>query len=157
MNKKKFYLLFVFSLLLNFIPLFAWSNMSKKYISVEKIDAKSKPSFFGKACDTFYYGDVVYVIEEKGSWIKIKDDDSGKTGWVKDSVVTTRKIVANRKVSVDAREIALAGKGFSSPLEAEYSEIYGIDFDNVDKVENVKISPEEVEEFIRKGDLRGEE
>ena len=158
MSKKKFYLFFGLIVFLSIVPLFGLPRAPKAfYIAVEEIDGKTKPSFFGRAADTFYYGDAVIIVEEKGSWVKVEGQSTGKTGWVKDSVVTSRKIVAKNKVSVDASEIALAGKGFSSPLEAKYSESYGIDFDVVDKVEKNSVSPDEVGAFIIEGQLRGEE
>lgn len=148
----------VFVLIVLSCPLFARPKSSKPmYISVEEIEAKEKPSFFGGKSDTFYYGDVVKVTDEKGSWLKVESKDSGKEGWVKDSVLTSRKIVSKNRISVDASEIALAGKGFSSPIEAEYSESYGIKFDEVDDIESIYVSPDEVKAFIEDGNLKGEE
>lgn len=139
-------------------PLLAKPNSSKgMYISVEKIAAKNKPSFWGRKGDIFYYGDLVQITGEKGSWRQVSSSTSGKSGWVKESVLTSRKIVAKNKVNVDADEIALAGKGFSTPLEAEYSKQYDIDFDVVDKIENVNISEESLKDFIVEGNLAGGE
>lgn len=158
MNNRKLCLSFLIVLIFSLVPLFGKPKASKPYyISVEEISAKTKPSFFGKAKDTFFYGDVVFIVNQKGSWVEVEGQASKKSGWIKDSVVTTKKIVAKNRVSVDASEIALAGKGFSSPLEAEYSKSYNIDFDVVDKVENLSISLDEIEKFIEEGKLRGEE
>lgn len=157
MKVKKFLILFIV-FFISLISLFASPKNNKpRYISVEEIALKNKPSFWGAEGDSLYYGDVVYVIDMKDSWLKVESTSSGKKGWVKDSVVTSRKIVSKNKISVDAKEIALAGKGFSSPLEAEYSDLYNINFDIVDKIEKITISDKDIRDFIISGQLRGEE
>lgn len=138
-----------------FVCIPCFSRSRDCYISVMEIEAKSSPSIWGKANGTFYYGDKVSVVEKKNSWIKVSK--GGTSGWVKDSCVTSRKIRADGKVSVNADEIALAGKGFSNSLEAQYSSSYDIDFDEVDYMEKVNLSDWALKDFIDEGELKGAE
>lgn len=156
MSVKKSNLFFFIIFFISFFPIFAKPNQNKpQYISVEKILAKDKPSFWSSGDNAFYYGDVVFIMEEKGSWLKVRNESASKSGWVKESVITSRKIVGKNRISVDAKEIALAGKGFSSSLEEEYSNYYSIDFDIVDEVEKINITEEEIKDFIMEGSLKG--
>lgn len=152
--KKNCYLLF-FLLFLTSFPVFA--APSERYIVVDKIEAKSRPSIWSRASGSLFYGDKVSFLEEDGVWGKVSKKETGVTGWVKLSCLTSRKINAKKKVSVDADEISLAGKGFSNALEAEYSNQYDIDFDVVDDMENIKLSSTELYNFIVDGKLEGKD
>lgn len=159
MNVKKIFSILLIALNLSSLSLFCFSRFSKpKYISVEKVESKSKPSFWGSGSDIFYYGEAVVVVEESGQWIKVSDKaTSKKSGWIKESAVTSRKIVGRAGVSVNANELALAGKGFSSPVEAAYGQGFGLDFSVIDEIENIFISDSEIKKFITSGGLRGAE
>ena len=126
------------------------------YVSVEEVTSKVKPSMWGKDGKDYYYGEVVEILDEDGSWYLVTTNDGKQKGWLRESVLTTRKLKKQGNVSVDAKELALAGKGFSSPIEAEYSDKYDIDFDTVDKIEKVSIDIDrKLREFIREGNLQG--
>lgn len=153
MNLKRNYCLLFFLMIFMCYPVF--SRPRAKYIAVKEIEAKSSPSVWGRPNVTFYYGDQVQVVEEKSSWVKVSKD--GKSGWVKDSCITSNKIKPKGRVSVNADEIALAGKGFSNSLEAEYSNSYDIDFDVVDFMEKVQLSDGDLRDFIVDGQLKGAE
>lgn len=155
MITKKNYLITLLLLCLVCFPVFAKPQV--RYVAVEEVKAKEKPSFWSRRGVKLYYGDVVEVMEEKGSWVKVKSTDASKTGWVKESCVTTRKIVAKNKISLDADELALAGKGFSNALEAEFSDQYDVDFKEVDAMEKVNITEDQVMNFITEGKLNGGE
>lgn len=156
MNVKKNYCFSVLLLILMCLPCFARGK--ERYIAVEEIKSKSSPSVWSRGNDIFFYGDKVVVEEEKGSWIKVSQSGSGKSGWVKESCVTSRKIRAGNRVSVNADEIALAGKGFSNSIEAEYSSSYDIDFSIVDSVESVNFyNTKSLRDFIVDGKLMGAE
>lgn len=153
---KKNILLILFIICFVCLPVAARSNKGKTvYVSVESIESKDKPSFWGGDRDTFYYGDQVEIIGENKSWYNVKSTVTGKSGWLKDTAVTTKKIKAGKKVSVNANEIALAGKGFASPIEAEYGSMYNLDYDIVDEIEEDEISDLELKTFIDEGELTG--
>ena len=154
MTLKKNCCLFV--LLFVFMGFSAFAAPKDVYIAVSEIEPKSRPSFWGRSKGTLFYGDKVVVINNSGDWVEVAKDGTGISGWVKNSCITAKKIVANKKVSFDADEIALAGKGFSNALEAEYSNQYDIDFDGVDAIESFKMSNDEFHDFIVDGKLKGD-
>ena len=126
------------------------------YVSVEEVTSKVKPSMWGKDGTDYYYGDLVEILDEDGSWYLVTTKDGKRKGWLRDSVLTTRKLKKQGNVSVDAKELALAGKGFSSPIEAEYSEQYDIDFTSVDEIEKISVDIDrKLRSFIIEGDLEG--
>ena len=133
MNIKKQSAILFFILVIISFPLTARSNKHKLvnktvYITVEHIASKDRPSFWGGESNTFYYGDELKAVDSDGNWLKVENKKNGKTGWVKDSVLTTRKIKSKGMASVNAQELALAGKGFGNNVEAEK--------DNVKEFEN---------------------
>lgn len=134
--------------------IFASSN-SKMYVSVEEAVIKDKPSFFGKSQDSVFYGDAVFVVEEKGKWKKIQlIEDPAVFGWVTTASLTKKKIVkTGSRVSASADELALAGKGFSEEVEKEYKKQVSLDYDAVDKLEENKIDFEHILDFMISGNL----
>ena len=70
------------------------------------------------------------------------------------SALTSKKIKdKNNAASADADEIALAGKGFNSTIEAVYAEEFEVSFDIVDYIETLGADTEEAVEFARAGKL----
>ena len=159
MKFKKYSLISIIILLIIQTPIFSRpkSMVGKSmYVSVEEVTSKVKPSMWGKDGIDYYYGDQVEILEEDGSWYLVTTKDGKRKGWLRDSVLTTRKLKKQGNVSVDAKELALAGKGFSSPIEAEYSNKFDIDFGPVDEIEKVAIDVDrKLREFIREGQLQG--
>lgn len=124
MNLKKNYLLLLIFIFTLISPLCAKPKKHKLvkktvYITVEHICSKNRPSFWGGDSDVFYYGDELKAVDSDGQWLKVESDKTGKSGWVKESVLTTRKIKSKGIASVNAEELALAGKGFESNIETE--------------------------------------
>ena len=75
------------------------------------------------------------------------------------SALTTKNIVltagtANVQTSATGGEIALAGKGFSEEVEKQYkSQNKNVDFTWVDRMENFKVTPEEMQAFLKQGQV----
>lgn len=156
--QKRF--LFIFSILFSVTYLFAApeNKSSDKdkvmYVAIESLSVKTKASITGKEIGILNYGDKVIVTNEKGSWSKISFDKETLEGWVNTSSLTKKKIIASEnKVSTNANELALAGKGLNSTVEATYGVEYEINYDLVDEIENNQVSEEEVIEFIEEGKL----
>jgi len=56
--------------------------------------------------------------------------------------------------SVTGKEIALAGKGFNEEVEAQYRKSNkNLDYTWINQMETMKVSPEQVEDFIAGGNL----
>ena len=106
---------------------------------------------------TLDYGDVVIVDEtgERRSLVHSKNRPSLK-GWVANGSLTKKRIIASGGAMADADydEIVLAGKGFSEEAENAYRAANeDLDFDAVDAIEQISVSPDEVRKFAEAGRL----
>lgn len=134
--------------------------MSKKMsVQVKKCQLRNQPSFLGKIVSTLSYGDQVAVLAEKESWINVQQPAQTTSGWVHVSALSTKKIELNPNSqevqgSTSSEEIALAGKGFNQQVEQEYKkQNQNIDFAWVDKMEQIIVSQEESQSFLKQGEL----
>lgn len=130
-----------------------------QWISAKKVELKSGTDFFASTVATVSYGDEVTVLSTSGKWSQVQlVSNTSKKGWVPSASLTKKKIVAsNGKVSANAKEIALAGKGFSSSLEDEYKDNTKTDYAQVDSMEKISVPAAEQKAFIENGDLKGAE
>ena len=119
------------------------------YISVKSTNLKAKPSGSSKNLSKVSYGDAVTWVKEEGNWTLVS---YGKIeGWVSTNAITKRKIIASSKVSTDAKEIALAGKGFGEGLNAEGE---ASNYAAVNALEKNAISESENASFKKAGGLK---
>jgi uncharacterized protein YgiM (DUF1202 family) len=123
------------------------------YINVNSANIKASTGFFASTTGTVRYGDQIQVLELKGKWIRIRT--SGNiTGWIASSSLTTKRIAQGNAANASAREIALAGKGFSPVVETEYKKSGGnINYAAVDAMEMVNISGRDLLTFTEEGHL----
>lgn len=144
----------LFICILFFVVPCAFAKNQTKYVSVKGASLKQKASASSKMVSTVDYAQVVYVLEEKGSFsfVQLESKPSIK-GWIPTSALTKKKILANSNVNVSAKEIALAGKGFNKSLEEDMVNNYNYNYDAVDFVEDIKITEKEVLKFIQEGNL----
>ena len=157
MRKTARYLLvlfFVFSLI---TPAFSASKSKQKtmYVSVDSAQLKAKPSSASKKLSTVEYKTAVVVLKTEKSWCYVQlEADSSVEGWLPESALTSKKIKDKDKAaSANADEIALAGKGFNSTIEAVYAQEYEVNFDVVDYIESLGADTDEAVEFARQGEL----
>lgn len=129
-------------------------------VQMSKGDIRSIPEFFGSVVDTVKYADLVTVDETKGSWVKVVSP-SGKTGWIHSSALTADKLKAEAgdtdvASSVSAGEMATSTKGFCPEAEAGFKKNNpNLSFDAVDRMEKVKISIEQIQAFLKQGQVEG--
>ena len=75
------------------------------------------------------------------------------------SSLTTKMIIlkagtANVQTSATGGEIALAGKGFSEEVEKQYKNLNrNLDYAWIDRMERFQVSPEEMQAFLKQGEL----
>ena len=152
--KKNFTIFILFILCL--CSVFAKTG-AKMYVKVEEAVLKESPSFWGRNGASVFYGEEVVVLEEKNSWKKVQlVIDSSVSGWISESSLTQKKIVASgNRVSASTEELALAGKGFTAEIEAEYKKQASLNYDAVDKLETNLISFDKVLDFMAAGKLEG--
>lgn len=128
------------------------------WISVEKTNVKENTGWFSKVTDMLVYGDEVVVLAEKGKWSQVSAViDESVSGWVASSSLTTKKITTTNstRVSADAHELSLAGKGFTEEIENEYGKENQVDFSKVDEIEQLSVADTDLYTFIINGKLKG--
>jgi hypothetical protein len=137
-----------------------WSADSRMTLSVQVRDGQLRgtPSFVGNIVGRLSYGDRVTLIREQGDWREVSAQ-AGPRGWMHASALTTKTIVlkagtASVQTGATGGEIALAGKGFSEEVEKQYkSQNPQLDFAWVDRAERFQVSPEEIQAFLKQGEL----
>ncbi|AGF79079.1 SH3 domain-containing protein [Desulfocapsa sulfexigens DSM 10523] len=126
-------------------------------VQVRSSQLRKSPSFLGKIISTVHYGDRLAVLETKDSWLKV--DARGNQGWLHSSAMTTKEIVLKPHAgdiskAADSDEIALAGKGFNRQVEKKFRQRNAnANFNMVDKMEKSSVSQEEIEAFLKAGNL----
>jgi SH3-like domain-containing protein len=120
---------------------------------------RATPSHLGKIVAKISYGERVTVLQEKGAWKKVSMLRSNVQGWIHETALTTKTIAlkagqGNVGTSVTGKEIALAGKGFNEEVEAQYKKgNKNLDYTWINQMETMKVSPEQMEDFIAGGNL----
>jgi uncharacterized protein YgiM (DUF1202 family) len=128
-------------------------------VQVKSGQVRETPSFLGKLIAPVSYGDRLEVLEQQGDWSKVTAP-GGQTGWVHNSALTKKKIAMkagdqNAQTGASGEEMALAGKGFNSDVEADFkAKNKNIDFTWVDKMEKIKVTPEAMQQFLKDGGVQ---
>ena len=133
-------------------------------MSVQIQDGKLRadPSFLGKIIGAVAYGESVTVIRQQDPWLFVSTQTGQLTGWIHSSALTEKEIVlragdANVQKTASQREIALAGKGFNPEVEKEYKKRNpNLDFEEIDRMERIIVSDEEIRQFMKDGNLSPE-
>jgi hypothetical protein len=131
------------------------SRGSTAYVTVKTIQVKSSTGFFAGNRGTLSYGAQVTVLQVNGKWAEVRSAGSPSiTGWLASSNLTTRRINASSGgTRVSAGEIALAGKGFSEEMENAYKAGSDLNYADVDKIETLQVSQEDLQKFVTEGRL----
>ncbi len=138
----------------------AWSDSQTMSVQVRTGQLRATPSFLGKIVTSVAYADKVAVQQKQGEWVQVTAP-GGQTGWIHQSALSTKRIELkagseNVETSASGEELALAGKGFNSDVEADFKKKNkNIDFTWIDKMEKIKIGPQEMIDFLDAGALGG--
>lgn len=149
------YLFMLFPMLLVSLALAATQMFS---VQIKSGNLRSRPSFLGKIVSEVSYGDRLTMLAEQAGWTQVRDT-SGHEGWIHTSALTEKKIVlasGDRAVDTSAStdELALAGKGFNEEVETEFKSANPeIDYAWVDRMEQMKISPQQAMAFLSAGGI----
>ena len=150
----------VLALLLAVAAATAGAQEAKQLMSValKQAPVRDKPSFTGKVLATLLYADRVTIEETRGDWFRISFPAKKiASGWVHKSAVQAKEIVLkagqSAGTSASSGEVALAGKGFSEEVEAEYKKEHALDYAAVDAMESYVVAPERVTAFAAAGGL----
>lgn len=154
-NLKK--VLFAIFIITAYSPIFAKDNSTQvMYVSLDPAPLKEKASAASKDLGSLDYATPVFILEEKKTWIYVSAvENADLTGWIPSTSVTRKKLKANEiAATANADEIALAGKGFCSAIEAVYADEYNIDYRDVNYIEEQAIKDyDEILDFIYEGGL----
>lgn len=125
-------------------------------VQVAQGQMRSEPSFFGKIISNVRYRSPVDLIEEHGAWRLVKFKQ--QQGWMHIStlVKTNLNLSAGQNLSgtVSSKDVALAGKGFTKEVENEFKKQHReLSFAWVDKMEQINITPADLEKFAAQGDF----
>jgi len=131
-------------------------------VQVRRSAVRTAPSYLAKVAGTVSYCDRVTVVEKKSGWIKVSTP-AGVNGWMNASALTRKRLVLKAgkgavSTGASSEELALAGKGFNSDVEARFKAEHGdANFTAVDRMEKRSASNTEVVAFLREGDIKGNE
>jgi len=127
-------------------------------VQIKEGQVRSTPSFLGTIVAKLGYGDRVEIVQDKGAWKKVALR-GGVQGWIHTSALSEKSIVLkagaqNVQTSATGGEIALAGKGFSEQVEKQYKSLNrNLDYAWVDRMEKFKVSPEQMQAFLKQGNV----
>ena len=157
---SKYKSILILSLLITLTGLAVFAVEQKMMsIQVKNGDVRSSPSFLGKIVDQLKYGDQVAVQTVKGSWYFIDRPEGSTDGWMHSSALSAKKIVLNPGASdveqaASSDEITLAGKGFNQQVENDFkSKNPQVDFTWVNNMEKMTVSQNQIQAFIKEGQL----
>jgi hypothetical protein len=146
---------------LTFLINTAFTAMEKEMsIQVDRAQLRSTPAYFGSVVTAVSYADRLKIIDSKGAWVKASTARNNATGWIHISALTSTKLAPksggkNAPTSVSAGELSAAEKGFTEQIEQDYRQNNKkIDFTWVDKIEKIKISPEQSVTFLKEGQVK---
>jgi len=126
-------------------------------VQVKNAPVRATPSFVGKVVGALDYGDQVEIQQTQGAWSKVAG--AGVSGWMHTSALSSKKIVLAAgqeqvKVAASGDELALAGKGFNSDVEAQFKSAHkDIDFTWINLMEKIRIPATEMQVFLKDGDV----
>jgi SH3-like domain-containing protein len=128
-------------------------------VQVKSGQLRATPSYLGKLVAPIAYGQRVSVLQAQGEWVNVRDE-AGHTGWMHQSALSTKRIVMKAgaedvEASASGEELALAGKGFSKEVEAEFkAKNKEISFAPIDRMEKIVVTPEEMAKFLAEGEVK---
>lgn len=148
MKSKKMWAFLGLLMLCGLSPLAADETL---YVKIKQTALRDKPSNLGKVLSTLSYTTAVVVSEKNSSWARVSVD--GKAGWVALSALVSQTVkkTSGSDTGTSGNEVALAGKGFSKEVEAQYKEDSKLDFTWIDKMEKIGPDPADVDKFAAAG------
>ena len=153
--KKLTVLLFVLCLALPAFSAPKSKAAKTQYVAIDPAPLKAKPAAASKKIGSIEYASAVYVLETEKTWVYVQlVSDTSVEGWLPASALTAKKIKdRDSSTSANADEIALAGKGFNSTIEAVFAEEFELNFSIVDYIESLGAGEEDAVAFAQAGQL----
>lgn len=149
-------LLILIAMLVCSFACFAQSKMYVKNDGNSALSLRSEPKMFAKSKVKVAVGTEVNILETSadGKWVYVEVAvRKNQKGWTQKNLLSQRK--PSTKSSASAKELALAGKGFNSEVEALYAQSGNGNFDSVDLIESFSVDEDSVFIFLSDGKLKG--
>jgi SH3-like domain-containing protein len=127
-------------------------------VKIQTTNLRNEPKFYSQTIASLTAGSSLEKLSSQDGWFKVRTA-AGVVGWIHSSAVETKKfnllaVDKSMKTQASAGEVALAAKGFNKQVEENYKAKHGeANFAAVDRMLQLKISPSDVEAFLRKGKL----
>ena len=124
------------------------------FVAIRALNLRSSTGFFASTTSTLEYGHEVTVLQTSGNWMEISSArNPAINGWVKTTSLSPRRILPGDETSTIAREVALAGRGFSQEIESSYRENGELNYADVDRVEAQRVNINQLRNFLAEGHL----
>jgi hypothetical protein len=124
------------------------------YVSAKSLDLKSSAGAFANTKGSLSYGDQVTVLQVDGKWVEVRSAaNPSVNGWTASASLSAKRVVSGNSSSASAKEIALAGKGFSQEIESAYKANGKLNYADVDRTEAQTIPEKDMYDFIVAGHL----
>jgi len=126
-------------------------------VKVQTTYLRKEPTYFSPVVSLLKAGENLTQVAAESGWIKVKTA-AGVEGWLHSSAVQKKKwrlaaVDRSLQARASAEEVALAGKGFNKQVEAEYASRRGVSFDAVNRMLQIKVTLQEIEQFMKAGRL----
>ena len=128
-------------------------------VQVQNAQLRADASYLGKLVTGVPYGTRVTILQSRGDWRQVQEP-GGKSGWVHLSALSKKNITMKAgaqdvATAASGDELALAGKGFNSDVEADFKDKNKqIDFTWIDRMEKIKVSMDEITKFLAEGQVK---
>lgn len=128
-------------------------------VQVQNAQLRADASYLGKLVTSVPYGTRVTILQSRGDWRQVQEP-GGKSGWVHLSALSKKNIAMKAgaqdvATTASGDELALAGKGFNSDVEADFkNKNKQIDFTWIDRMEKIKVSMDEINQFLAEGQVK---
>ncbi len=134
----------------------AWAAGEALSVQVREVRMRATPSFTGRPGASLSYGQTVSVLEEQGAWVRA--GGAGGEGWLHKSALSERPLslssgARDAAAKASDREVAAAGKGFSSDTERAYRQSNPEGYVQVEAMLRYRYSPQDLYAFLRAGKL----
>jgi hypothetical protein len=120
----------------------------------------ASPDFSANALASVPEGTEVQIIQQSGEWYQV--EYQGQQGWLPQQAFPAgkkfdmSKLLKGKAVQESKTdEVALAGKGFTPEVEADYRQKHpNLNYAQVDQVEKFEVNPGQLQAFQREGGLQ---
>jgi uncharacterized protein YgiM (DUF1202 family) len=123
------------------------------YVNVKTAEIRANPNFFAEIRGTIAFGEPVTVIQTRNKWVEVSGQaNTSLKGWVSLDALSSRRVVSRTRTA-NAKEVAMAGKGFSDSVEQIYKSASNADYTAVDVIERPVLSERSLYVFLTEGRL----